>query len=193
VFSTLLGLAAGGAQVVVVAGNHDNARRLATLEPLFARSGVTLLAEVCPPDAGGVHTLRTPAGVPVKVALLPFVSQRGIVRADQLMGDEAFQHAQAYAARLTRLLELLTAGFSADSVNVVAATPTWPAAGPVAASGRRTWWRSTRCRRWPSRPRPATSRSATSTGRSRWPAPPPSTTAGRRSSSTSARSARPSR
>jgi DNA repair protein SbcD/Mre11 len=119
VFDTLLALAATGAEVVVVAGNHDNARRLATLEALFARSGVTLVSDIRAPGAGGVRRLTAASGADVQIALLPFVSQRGIVRADELMAGAAFEHAQAYADRLSRVLDALCAGFAADTVNLV--------------------------------------------------------------------------
>lgn len=121
VYDTLLRLADRGTEVAVIAGNHDNARALAVLAPLFARSGVRIVAEPLRPDAGGVHRFIAADGSPVNVALLPFVSKRGIVRAEQLMSTAAFQQAQAYAERMHQLIALMCAGFDADAVNVLVA------------------------------------------------------------------------
>ena len=65
--------------------------------------------------------LRTRDGADVRVAMLPFVSKRGIVRAEHLMDKEAFENAQAYSERLRLLIDVLCAGFGTDTVNVLAA------------------------------------------------------------------------
>jgi exonuclease SbcD len=121
VWRTLLELAGTGAEVVVVAGNHDNGRRLHGLGPLFALGRVHLLGEPAAPGAGGVHLAAGRHGGHLRVAALPFVSQRGIVKADQLMATEAFEHAQAYEERMAAVLAALCAGFTADVANVVVA------------------------------------------------------------------------
>jgi exonuclease SbcD len=121
VYDTLLRLAAGGTEVVVIAGNHDNARALGVLTPLFARSGVRIVSEPLRPDAGGVHRFTAADGAPVNVALLPFVSKRGIVRAEQLMSTAAFEQAQAYSQRMHQLIGALSAPFGVDAVNVLVA------------------------------------------------------------------------
>jgi len=135
VIDTLLRLGRTGAAVVVITGNHDNARRLRAMRPLFERSGVTLLAEPVPAAAGGVHTFTTRAGEPVHVALVPFVSQRGIVRAEQLMAGAAFEHAQAYAARLHAIIDQLCREFRPDAVNLLMAHAF--VTGGVAGGGER--------------------------------------------------------
>ena len=60
-------------------------------------------------------------GSVARVAMLPFVSKRGIVRAADLMDAEAFENAQRYSDRLRLLIEALCAGFREDTVNVLAA------------------------------------------------------------------------
>lgn len=135
VIDTLLRLGRSGAAVVVISGNHDNARRLKAMTPLFARSGVTLLAEPARPDDGGVHTFTTRAGERANVALVPFVSQRGIVRAEQLMAGAAFEHAQAYDDRLRAVIAALARAFTADAVNIVMAHAF--VTGGVAGGGER--------------------------------------------------------
>ena len=120
VFRTLLDLARTGAQVAVIAGNHDNARRLAAIGPLLELGNIHLATDAVAPDAGGVRTLDVD-GTTLNLAMLPFVSQRGIVRATELMNNAAFEHANAYAARIRTLLELLSQPFSPDAVNVLMA------------------------------------------------------------------------
>jgi exonuclease SbcD len=120
VYRALLDLAAGGRPVVVIAGNHDSAGRLAAVAPLSQASGITVASAIRPPDDGGLLEIDA-AGETALVALLPFPSQRYVVTADLLLaGDAADAHAE-YADRVVRILRLLTAGFRADTVNLVAA------------------------------------------------------------------------
>lgn len=107
VYQALLDLADTGATVAVISGNHDSAQRLRAVAPLLSRGGVSLLTEPSRPSAGGVRRLALRSGEEISLAMLPFVSQRGIVRADQLMHDAAYEQAQAYADRLRALIELL--------------------------------------------------------------------------------------
>jgi DNA repair protein SbcD/Mre11 len=120
VYRALLDLATGGRPVVVIAGNHDSAARLAAVAPLSAASGIRLASAIRPPGDGGVIEVDA-GGETARVALLPFPSQRYVVTADLLLsGDAADAHA-AYADRVVRILRSLTAGFGADTVNVVVA------------------------------------------------------------------------
>ena len=123
------------APVLVVAGNHDNARRLEAVAPLLTLGRVQVRTQVARPDEGGVVRVDA-GGVTVQVAMLPFVSKRGIVRADALMRDEAYQLSQAYTDRLGVLVRALTDGFTADTVNVVCAHAF--AAGGTTGGGERS-------------------------------------------------------
>jgi exonuclease SbcD len=107
VYRALLQLADTGATVAVVSGNHDNAHRLRAVAPLFERGRVHLLTEPKRPDTGGVRRLSLRSGEDLSVAMLPFVSQRGIVKAENLMADAGFEHAQLYADRMRGLIERL--------------------------------------------------------------------------------------
>lgn len=104
------------AHVVVVAGNHDSAARIDAVTPLLARGNVTAVGSPRRPDDGGVLQLRTTGA---RVAALPFVSQRGIVKAEQIMGNDPDENAAAYQDRLARLVDSLTASMSLDTVNVL--------------------------------------------------------------------------
>ena len=121
VYRALLALAATGAVVAVIAGNHDNARRLAAVAPLLELGRVQLVTTPTRPAEGGVRTITRPSGEVLRLAMLPFVSQRGIVRATELMATAAFEQAQAYADRMRQLIEAMTAGAPADTVTVLAA------------------------------------------------------------------------
>ena len=121
VYDALLALARSGAHVAVIAGNHDNPRRLHAVAPLLALGRVHVVAEPTRPEDGGVLELGLRGGVELRLAMLPFVSKRGIVRAEALMERPAFELAQLYSDRMRRLLEAMTASFRADTVNVLAA------------------------------------------------------------------------
>ena len=122
VYRTLLQLLDTGAHVAVISGNHDNARRLHAVAPVFEALGrIHLVTEPIRPDDGGVIRLSMPGGEQVRLAMLPFVSQRGVVRAKNLMEAAAYENTQAYADRMRLLIETLTAEFDTDTVNILAA------------------------------------------------------------------------
>jgi DNA repair protein SbcD/Mre11 len=124
-WATLLALRSTGAHVVVVAGNHDPADTFDALRPVFAGLGVTMVGRARRPDDGGVVEVVAPStGERVRLALLPFVSQRGVVRAAQLMEIDGAQLAGEYAARVAALLRTLTNGFDGAAVNIVVAHAT---------------------------------------------------------------------
>jgi exonuclease SbcD len=120
VYRALLDLAAGGRPVVVIAGNHDSAQRLAAVAPLSAASGIHVASAVRPAGDGGVLEVEA-GGETALVALLPFPSQRYVVTADVLCSGDAAQAHATYADRVVRILGSLTAGFGAGTVNLVAA------------------------------------------------------------------------
>ena len=119
VYRALLDLAETGAVVVVVAGNHDNAQRLEAVAPLLAAGGVRAGARLARPDQGGVVDVATRSGEVARIALLPFVSQRAIVRADDLMALDADEHAGRFDARMRAVIDRLCSGFADDTVSVL--------------------------------------------------------------------------
>ena len=119
-WQTLLALSATGARVIAIAGNHDNAHAFDAVRPLFAEIGITVLGAPRRSDDGGVIAIEA-GGERAVVAALPFCSQRGIVRAEQLMTRTAAEQSGEYAARLGRLIKALSAGFGADTVNLFVA------------------------------------------------------------------------
>jgi DNA repair protein SbcD/Mre11 len=103
-------------RVVVVAGNHDNAARLEAVSPLLDLSQITVCASPVSAADGGVLDLPD---LDTRVAMLPFVSQRGIVRAEQIMNLDPDQHAGLYGERMAALIQRLTDGMGPDTVNVL--------------------------------------------------------------------------
>ncbi|MDH3294188.1 MAG: exonuclease SbcCD subunit D C-terminal domain-containing protein, partial [Acidimicrobiia bacterium] len=86
--------------------------------PLLQLGRITMATEPRSPSDGGLVAMDA-GGVGVDIALVPFVSQRGMVRAAQLMANAAFENAQTYADRMGRILDALCAGFSGDRVNLI--------------------------------------------------------------------------
>ncbi|MGH3650832.1 MAG: metallophosphoesterase family protein, partial [Acidimicrobiia bacterium] len=119
--------------VLVVSGNHDNPARLDAVAPLLERAGITVVGAPRSPDDGGVLSLDT---LGVEVALLPFVSQRSIVKAEDIMGSDPDQHAGVYQERLRRVIGHLTAGMTPDTVNLLVSHLT--VYGALAGGGERT-------------------------------------------------------
>ena len=85
----LLDLRDTGAKVVVIAGNHDNAHQFDALRPVMAELDITMLGLPVRPEAGGVIEVAGRAGDRACLALLPFCSQRYVVRAAELMTGDA--------------------------------------------------------------------------------------------------------
>lgn len=120
-WQTLLRFRDTGAHVVVIAGNHDNGLQFEAIRPLAAAAGIHVLGRPRRPQDGGVIDLTTAGGQCVRLAALPFVSQRYVVRAAELMSSDAAQLAGGYAERCRTVLDHLCAGFGADTVNIVVA------------------------------------------------------------------------
>lgn len=120
VYETLLRLSRERV-VVVIAGNHDNPNRFNAVKPLLELGNVIALPRVAKPEDDGVVELENEAGERARVVLLPFVSQRGIVRAKELMSQDADEHAGKYAERLGEVLRNLCGEADPSAVNLVLA------------------------------------------------------------------------
>ncbi len=104
------------APVVVIAGNHDNPRRLEAVKGLLSAHRIHAAPETAPAADGGVVRVTAADGVEAAVALLPFLHHRNVVRAVDLLdpakGDS--EHGQAYADRYARLGRALAADLGGD-------------------------------------------------------------------------------
>lgn len=118
VYETLLRLAGTDRQVVVISGNHDHPRRLGAVESLLRLGRVHVRPFVVPPQQGGVIDL-TMADIPVRLAMLPWLSQRYAVSAAELLSRDADQHNQSYLDRVRAVANTLCHGFDGSRVNLV--------------------------------------------------------------------------
>jgi exonuclease SbcD len=121
VVRTLMALAGSGAEVIVIAGNHDHAATLDAYRPFAGAAGITLVGSVRSAEQGGVVEFKARTGEPVTVAVLPFVSSRYAVRAAELVANTPAEHTSAYDQQLRDILTSLTGGFRTDAVNLVMA------------------------------------------------------------------------
>lgn len=121
VYNALLGFTRAGAEVVLLAGNHDHHERIAAVRPLLKFARIHAQSKILPPDEGGCLELTLANGESARIALLPWPRRGQIIMADDLMHREAADQQSAYADRCRRVLETLCSGFRADTVNLVLA------------------------------------------------------------------------
>jgi exonuclease SbcD len=120
VMQTLMALRAEGRHVVVLAGNHDNARLVQDVyRPVLGELGMHVVGTPQRPDRGGSVTLKARSGEQAVVAALPFLSHRVAVRAAEVLLHAPSQHNQDYANRMRSIIGMLCADFSGDTVNLV--------------------------------------------------------------------------
>ena len=132
VYRSLLDLA-DVAPVVIVAGNHDNPARLRAVAPLLSLGRVIVGATIARPDDGGILDLPDLA---VRIALVPFIGKRGIVRVEEILRLDQAERIGEYAERVSDILRALTAGMTPDTVNLVLSH--LMVAGGVPGGGERT-------------------------------------------------------
>jgi exonuclease SbcD len=127
-YNALLKLAQNDRQLILISGNHDSSHRLDAIRPLLKLANVTACGRLRRPDDGGVVELVVRTGETVVAALLPFLSQRGIVTADHLMSGSTAENVQEYADRMRRIVGLFAGSFRDDAVNLIVAHLTVAAA-----------------------------------------------------------------
>ncbi|RRS02118.1 exonuclease SbcCD subunit D [Glycomyces terrestris] len=106
-----------GAEVVVIAGNHDNGKALDALREWAHAAGIHLRGSLGK-AADHLITGETAGGERWKCAALPFIAQRHAVRAAELFELGAAGAEANYADHLRRLVAALTQDFGADTVNL---------------------------------------------------------------------------
>jgi exonuclease SbcD len=132
VYRALLDLAEV-APVVIVAGNHDNPARLRAVAPLLSLGRVSVGATIARPEDGGILDLPD---LGVRIALVPFIGKRGIVRVEEILRLGQAERIGEYAERVADILEALTIGMTPDTVNLVVSH--LMVAGGVPGGGERT-------------------------------------------------------
>ena len=120
VYRALVELRTTGSAVLVIPGNHDNARRFAAIERLSGAAGVVIVPEVRRPDAGGIVEFTSRDGKHVaQVAALPWVPEKRLFGAEEMMGLEG-DPSNAYADELAKLLRALCDGFEPGKIHILA-------------------------------------------------------------------------
>ncbi len=120
VVKTLLRMRQAGAEVIVIAGNHDHGPTFEAYRPLMGEIGITLAGGYRSPDKGGVvrFTARSD-GADTQVAILPFLSQRYAVRAAEIVANTPSENVRAYDEQVRQIITALTGGFASSTVNLV--------------------------------------------------------------------------
>jgi exonuclease SbcD len=120
VIQALLRIRRAGAEVIVIAGNHDHGPTFEAYRPLMGVAGITLAGTVRSAERGGVvrFTARSD-GADTQVAVLPFLSQRYAVRAAAIVANTPSENVRAYDEQVRQVIGSLTAGFGGDTVNLV--------------------------------------------------------------------------
>ncbi|MCC6622042.1 MAG: exonuclease SbcCD subunit D [Deltaproteobacteria bacterium] len=109
------------APVIVIAGNHDDPRRLEAWGQLAELANIKTLGRPRPARAGGVMTVKSLDGrEAATVAAVPFAPLRDFVTAADVAGDEG-QMRSLWTDGLTRVVRLLSESFAADTVNLLMA------------------------------------------------------------------------
>lgn len=106
-----------GAQMVVIAGNHDDAQRLDARALLAEYANVHILGRPRAAAQGGTREIKTRGGETAVVAALPFASPGAWVTALDLSGDEATARSK-YARMFQLAVANLSAPFRKDAVNL---------------------------------------------------------------------------
>jgi DNA repair protein SbcD/Mre11 len=120
VVQTLLRIRDTGAEVIVIAGNHDHGPTFEAYRPLMGAAGITLAGVVRSPDRGGVVRFSARSdGADTQVAILPFLSQRWAVRAAEIVANTPSENVRAYDEQVRQVVDSLTSGFGAGTVNLV--------------------------------------------------------------------------
>jgi len=108
-FEFFVGLRELKVPALVIAGNHDSRERLEALAPLLSLAGATVFGQIRFAEQGGVVEARG-----ARVALLPFLSERRLVKANNLLQGDASQWRGLYAEGMRRLFQNLALGFGPD-------------------------------------------------------------------------------
>ncbi|KKO51529.1 exonuclease SbcCD subunit D [Paenibacillus sp. DMB20] len=107
-------LTEGGRPLVVIAGNHDQPERVASVTPLVTKRGITLVGL---PTAESITVTAPRTGETAKIAALPYPSESRLNELLSADGDEN-ELRRAYSSRVGMLMKMMARGFSPETVNL---------------------------------------------------------------------------
>lgn len=126
-----------GAEVVALAGNHDNGAQVEALRSWAEAAGVRLVGLVANRPEQHLLTGTTAGGEPWRLVALPFLSQRYVVRAAEMFELSLAEASQTYADWVRRLLARLTEPFEAGEPAVNLLTTHLTVSGGSLGGGER--------------------------------------------------------
>lgn len=118
VYEFFLELAKAKIPSVLIAGNHDSPDRLDAVASLLKLSNVTVVGHPKLSKQGGVFDLNI-ANQTVRIAALPFVSERRIVKVAELLNEDMGAWLEKYQTGMRKLVNNLTRGFSSEQINLL--------------------------------------------------------------------------
>jgi DNA repair protein SbcD/Mre11 len=116
----LLRMGQAGAQMLIIAGNHDDAGRMDARSLLTELANVQIIGRPRPAARGGSRTVETRCGEKAVVAALPFASPGAWVSALDLAGEEENMRRQ-YGRMFELAVRDLCGAFRRDAVNLLLA------------------------------------------------------------------------
>ncbi|WP_022799645.1 exonuclease SbcCD subunit D [Deinococcus ficus] len=130
VFDFFLKLRDAGVPGVVIAGNHDSAARLDSVTGLLGWVGIQVVAQPTGNPVQMVRHVDTKSGETLTVGALPYLSERRLVKAADLLGGDVGAWRQKYREGMGFFLRRLGEGFRPGSVNMLMAHATMDGAVP---------------------------------------------------------------
>lgn len=127
VYDFFLRTGAAGIPSVVIAGNHDSPARFDAVSKVLELAKVRTVGSFRPAGQGGLVELELEAGH-LKVAALPFLSERRMIDAQSLLTKDLGAQRDSYRDVMRKLVNNLTAGFDHRSVNLLAMHTTFEGA-----------------------------------------------------------------
>ncbi|ACO46586.1 exonuclease SbcCD subunit D [Deinococcus deserti] len=119
VFDFFLRLRDAGVPGVVIAGNHDSAARLDSVTGLLGWVGIQAVAQPTANPVQMVRHVETRSGETLTVGALPYLSERRLVKAADLLGGDTGAWRQKYREGMGFFLRRLGEGFRPGSVNML--------------------------------------------------------------------------
>ena len=135
VYEFFLRLKELGIPSVVIAGNHDSASRLSGLSGLLGWVGVQMVAELPTDLTQLTRTIETRGGERLVVGAIPFLSERRLLRAADLLGQDVGAWRQKFRDGMGQIMEYVGRGYQPGAVNMMMLHTTLDGAKP---SGQRS-------------------------------------------------------
>ena len=130
VFDFFLRLRDAGIPGVVIAGNHDSAARLDSVAGLLGWVGIQVVAQPSGDPLAMVREVATKSGERLRVGALPYLSERRLVKAVDVLGGDLGAQRQKYRENMGFFLRELGRGFEPGAVNMLMAHTTMDGAVP---------------------------------------------------------------